>query len=249
MNKRLYVLIAVLVFASMVAGACTPAATATSAPPPAATSGGGAATEAPTAPPASSGPKTVTIAYSQEPDNVRLEYSDMTYAAWLDQLVDANLATWDNTDTFVPELAAEIPSTDNGGISADGLTITWHLKPGLKWSDGEPITSKDVLFTWQTMVDPGNAVISRSGFTQISGIDTPDDTTAVVHYSTLYPAWQLTFAVGTQGISGGLLPEHILQGKTGLETDPENSPADRRGRPVHDPGVGCRRSHDHGAQP
>jgi len=214
-NRKLYALLSVLVLASMALSACG-GATPTQAPV--------GATAAPTQPPPPTptpAPKIVTISYSQEPDNVRLEYSDMTYAAWLDQLIDANLATWDNTDTFVSELAADVPTTANGGISADGLTITWHLKPGLKWSDGQPITSKDVLFTWQSMMDPKNAVISRAGFDHISSIDTPDDTTAVLHFSSLYPAWQLIYAVGAQGISGGLLPEHYYAGKTGLEKDPE----------------------------
>ena len=196
MNRKLYLVLAVLVLTSMILSAC---------------GGGGAAPSN----------KKVTISYSQEPDNIRLEYSNMTYSAWLDQIIDAGLGTWDNTDTYVPELAAEIPTAANGGISADGLTITWKLKPNLKWSDGQPLTSKDVLFTWQSQMDPKNAPISTAGFKQITSIDTPDDLTAVLHYAALYPAWQLTFAVGAQGISGGLLPAHILQGKTGLEKDPE----------------------------
>ncbi|HUH98079.1 MAG TPA: peptide ABC transporter substrate-binding protein [Anaerolineales bacterium] len=196
MNRKLYILLAVLVLASMVLSACGGA-------------GGTAAV------------KKVTVSYSQEPDNVRLEYSNMTYAAWLDQIVDASLLTWDENDQLVAELAADVPSAANGGVSADGLTITFHLKPGLKWSDGQPLTSKDVLFTWQSQEDPKNAPISRAGWDQISGIDTPDDTTAVVHFKQLYAPWYTLFAVGAQGASGGLLPAHVLQGKTGLEKDPE----------------------------
>ena len=89
MNKKLYPLIAVLVLASMLVGACTPAATATGAP--AATAA--PATEAPTS---SAAPKILTIAYSQEPDNVVGEYSNMTYAVWLDQVVMAGLGKWDD---------------------------------------------------------------------------------------------------------------------------------------------------------
>jgi peptide/nickel transport system substrate-binding protein len=143
----------------------------------------------------------------------------MSYSAWLDQSIQVGLGTWDANNNLVPELATEIPSTANGGISADGLTITWHLKPCLFWSDGQPITSADVKFTWQVETDPGNSVYSRAGYNQISSIDTPDDTTAVLHFSSLYPGWQTLFDSGPNN-QGNLQPEHILKGKTGLEKDP-----------------------------
>lgn len=228
--KRIYLLVSLVMVASIVLAACGGAA-ATSAPTQPSASTGvpatgpteapatQAATEAATSAP--TGSKSITIAYSQEPNNLVSEYSDMTYAAWIAQIIGANLATWDNTDTYVPVLATEIPTTDNGGISADGKTITWHLKPGLKWSDGEPITSKDVAFLWKSQVDPANAPFTRAGWDHITGVDTPDDTTAVVHFSSVYAPWQGLFATAAQGAAGQLLPSHILEGKTGLEKDPE----------------------------
>jgi len=204
----------VLIFASIVLAGCAPAATPTAAP---ATQAAATAVPPPTA---TSVPKIVTIAYSQEPDNVIGEYSNMTYSAWLDQIVGAGLGTWDGKNAFVPDLASEVPTAANGDISADGLTITWKLKPGLKWSDGQPLTSKDVAYTWQSQMDPKNAPVSRSGFDHISSVDTPNDTTAVLHFSSLYPSWQGLFAVGAQGVTGPILPAHILQGQTGLEKSP-----------------------------
>ena len=50
---------------------------------------------------------------------------------------------------LVPKLAAEIPTVENGGISADLTSITWKLAPDLKWSDGTPVTADDAVFTWQ----------------------------------------------------------------------------------------------------
>jgi peptide/nickel transport system substrate-binding protein len=53
----------------------------------------------------------------------------------------------------VPDLATEVPTKENGGISEDGLTWTFHLKPGLKWSDGQPLTAEDVEFTYNFAID------------------------------------------------------------------------------------------------
>ncbi len=60
----------------------------------------------------------------------------MQEAFRITQLTLAGLGEWDYLGNFVPELAADVPSATNGGISPDGLSITWKLKPGLLWSDG-----------------------------------------------------------------------------------------------------------------
>jgi peptide/nickel transport system substrate-binding protein len=165
------------------------------------------------------GGKTVTVAFSQEPDLVDALFSSMSYADWAAQGVLVGLGTWDAKNNLVPELATDVPTAANGGVSADGLTITWHLKKGLKWSDGQPLTSADVKFTWQVLTDPGNAVYTRAGYDQITSVDTPDDTTAVLHFKSLYPGWQTLFTSGPNN-QGNLQPEHLLKGKTGLEKDP-----------------------------
>lgn len=206
MNKRMYLLIAAVAVASMIMAGCAP----TAAGP--ASTGGGA-----TAAPAQKG---INIAYEQEPDNLQGLFSNMSFSVWVGQMFGAGLGKWDDKSNFVPYMATDIPTAANGGISADGLTITWHLKPGLKWSDGQPLTSKDVAFTWKAETDKGNAVITRSGYDQITAVDTPDDTTAVLHFSSLYPAWPTLFTLGPNNY-GMLLPAHLLEGKTGLEKDPE----------------------------
>ena len=73
----------------------------------------------------------------------------------------------------VPMLAVDVPTVENGGISHDGLTITYHLRPNAKWTDGVPVTSKDVKFSWQAIMNPNTNVISRHGYDDVSHIETP----------------------------------------------------------------------------
>jgi len=230
-KRNLYILMSLVVLASMVLAACGGGATtevpATEPPAPAteppATE---AATEAPVAcTPVGSEPiafpdggKSVTGAFDQEPDAIVPYFSQMSFAVWVTQLTLVGLAEWDDQSNFVPELAAEIPSAENGGVSADGLTITWKLKDCLFWSDGTPLTSKDVKFTWEAVMDPGSAPATRTGYEKIASIKTPDDLTAVITFAELYPPWQTLFTQGPNN-QGAILPEHILGGQTALETN------------------------------
>ena len=67
------------------------------------------------------------------------------------------LMTVSGDGKFTPVLAAEVPSKDNGGLGADGKTVTYKLKPGVKWADGEPFTADDVVFTFKYVTDKETA--------------------------------------------------------------------------------------------
>ena len=92
----------------------------------------------------------------------------------------------DDKGNPLPMLATVVPTTQNGGISADGLTITYHLRKDAKWTDGVPVTSKDVKWSWQAIMNPDNNVVSRHGYDYVKSIDTPDDATVVVHLKTKF---------------------------------------------------------------
>ncbi len=64
------------------------------------------------------------------------------------QNVFDNLWRFDDKLNIVPDIATAVPTQANGGISADGLTYTIHLNPAAKFSNGDPVTSKDVLYSW-----------------------------------------------------------------------------------------------------
>jgi peptide/nickel transport system substrate-binding protein len=128
-------------------------------------------------------------------------------------------ALWDINDKgeFVPNLAAEVPTLENGGISPDGLVWKINLKKGVKWQDGAPFTAKDVEFTYQTIVNPNIAIRSRSGFDLISEFKIIDDHSAEIHLSEPY----VPFAWAWQKMH--IVPEHILSKVPDMNTAEYNS--------------------------
>ena len=88
-----------------------------------------------------------------------------------------------------PNLAKEVPTVQNGGVSADGKTITYKLKEGVLWSDGTPFTCEDVKFTWQAIMTPGIGITSTTGYADVESVECPNPTTVVVKYKTFYAAY------------------------------------------------------------
>ncbi|MBK6792393.1 MAG: hypothetical protein IPG80_07575 [Anaerolineales bacterium] len=129
------------------------------------------------------------------------------------------------------------------------MTITYKLKDCIFWSDGEPITSADFVFNWQAAMDPANAPVSRGGWDKIASVEAPDERTVVITFSELYPSWPTIFNLGPNNLSGGLLPAHVFEGQTGLETNPADPPTHLGWRSVGHQRMGTRRSHDPRPQP
>ena len=65
------------------------------------------------------------------------------------------LANFNEKGDLVARLAESLPTVENGGVAADFTSITWKLKPGVKWSDGSDLTAADVVFTWNYCTAPG----------------------------------------------------------------------------------------------
>lgn len=84
------------------------------------------------------------------------------------------LAGYRPDGSLVPRLAATIPSRANGGISADGATITWTLKQGVRWSDGTAMTAEDVVFTWKYCLAHGSGCQRRQVFDDVVSVQALD---------------------------------------------------------------------------
>jgi peptide/nickel transport system substrate-binding protein len=128
---------------------------------------------------------------------------------FVDFLMFSRLVTRDDKGNDIPDLAAAVPSLENGGISKDQRTITYHLRKNAKWQDGVAVTSRDVKYTWQQIMNPRNNVVSKHGYDQIASIDTPDDWTVVVHMKTVFPPMIDTFFADSDS-PYEILPEHLL---------------------------------------
>jgi peptide/nickel transport system substrate-binding protein len=164
-------------------------------------------------------PDTVRIGLYEEPDTLNPVTSSMAFASDVFQLIFDGLIRYDGQGHAIPDLARELPTFANGGISRDGRTITYHLMPNVRWSDGAPLTSADVRFTWQQIMKPANNTVSRDGYDRIERIDTPDPTTVRIVLRAPYPPAVFLFRDLNQG---SILPKHILDGTANINTTPFN---------------------------
>lgn len=199
--KRTLILFAVLVVvASMALSACGPATPAAPTTPAAQPTQAAQATQAA---PAFKG--TVTITFTQQPDNLNPMYTDMFFAGILREFYLKPAWTFDENANAVPVLAKEIPSVSNGGLSEDGKTVTIKLRDDITWSDGQPLTADDFVFTYEMIVSDKNVPLSRYPYEEfVASVTAPDKTTVVVNFKQPFAPWltRLFFYV---------LPKHILQ--------------------------------------
>ena len=109
----------------------------------------------------------------------------------------------------VPVLAAVVPTLENGGISRDGRTITYHLRRGVVWQDGAPFSSRDVAFSYGAIMNPSNAVPTRHGYDVIARAETPDPYTIVLRLKRPFAPFVHTFFAHSDA-PYMIVPAHLL---------------------------------------
>ena len=131
------------------------------------------------------------------------------------------LAGWDGEGNLVPFLAAEVPTQANGGLAADGRSVTWKLKPGVKWHDGKDFSADDVVFTWQYAGDPAAAMTTVSVYKDLK-VSKVDSHTVRVEFAKPTPFWAEPF-VGSVGL---IVPRHVFEPYMGAKS--RDNPANVR---------------------
>ena len=131
------------------------------------------------------------------------------------------LAAWDHDGNMVPILAAEVPTSSNGGVSRDGKTITWKLKRNVLWHDGKPFTADDVVFTAAYAADPATSAYTKGSYSDVK-VTKVDSHTVKVEYQKASPFW----ADPLVSAAGMIIPKHIFESFKGATS--RDAPANLR---------------------
>ncbi len=123
------------------------------------------------------------------------------------------LAAWDSQAQLRAVLAAELPSRDNGGLAADGRTVTWKLRQDVRWHDGQPFTADDVVFNWAYARDPATAAVTAGSYNAIT-VEKVDDHTVRITSPTPLTFWADAFV----GSNGMIIPKHLFADYTGAKS-------------------------------
>lgn len=166
----------------------------------------------------------VNVIYWQAPSILNPFLSGGTKDIESASLVIEPLARYNEKGELVPYLAAEIPTVENGGVSADLTSITWKIAPGLLWSDGSALTSADVVFTWTYCTHPEGGCAQLAKFEGITNVEALDDLTVKVTFGAPKPNPYGAFVGGQSPIIQKAQFENCLGAKAPECTDANFGP-------------------------
>ncbi|MBV8368818.1 MAG: peptide ABC transporter substrate-binding protein [Candidatus Eremiobacteraeota bacterium] len=170
-------------------------------------------------------PDRLVFSAAADPKNLNPAFASASPVLDLSAFLFSYTVRYDDHAKPVPDAVSEVPTVENGDVSADGKTIKYKLRHGIKFHDGVELTCTDLRFTWQVMMNPKNNVITTDGWNKIRDVDCSDPYVAVVHMKETYaPFLQQLWSLNG---NGPIMPEHLLaklnDSKGSLNTAPYNS--------------------------
>ncbi|HTD36498.1 MAG TPA: peptide ABC transporter substrate-binding protein [Candidatus Limnocylindrales bacterium] len=153
-------------------------------------------------------------------DNLNPLLSGQAAVTDLAQFLFSGLIRFDERGEPIPDAATTVPTRANGGISADGKTITYHLRGDVEFADGHPVTADDVVFSWRQVLNPRNNVPYHFPYDKAESVVAKDAHTVVVRLRA--PSAPFVSNFFRCGAQGSILPKHLLDGKPDLNQDPFN---------------------------
>lgn len=162
--------------------------------------------------PAQRDPNTLRLLYSRSAvilnPHLATGYQDFEAS----RLVYEPLASYNQAGELVPFLAETIPTEANGGLAADGTSVTWKLRQDVTWADGEPFTAEDVVFTFEFIRNPEVAAATAQFYETVESVEAIDDHTVKITFTNPTAAWDAVFT----GKTGMILPQHQFADYNGL---------------------------------
>ncbi|MBV8150411.1 MAG: hypothetical protein JOY59_02545, partial [Candidatus Eremiobacteraeota bacterium] len=153
-------------------------------------------------------PGVLRFAENADPKSLDPVLASSAIVGDLSMFIFSYAVRYDQNAKPVPDAVVRIPTLENGDVSKDGLTLRYRLRPNVKWQDGQPLTCRDLRFTWQAVMNPHNNVVTTDGYRDIKSIDCTDPYVAVVHMKRVYAPY-LQQLWGVNG-NAPILPEHVL---------------------------------------
>lgn len=157
----------------------------------------------------------IVIVIPEDPPSFNPIVADTGYDSLVMELVMLGLSDIDANGNVFPELAAELPTVENGGVVLDEdagtMSVTWKLRDDVQWADGAPVTADDVVFTYDSIVDPelGGWI---PGIDYIDSVEKVDDYTITVNYTSVYTGYLTQFG-GEQVV---VWPAHYCDASQGF---------------------------------
>ncbi|HXX39193.1 MAG TPA: peptide ABC transporter substrate-binding protein [bacterium] len=151
------------------------------------------------------------LLYWQAPTILNPHLAQGTKDFHASHVVCESLMSVDAAGKFTPVLAANVPSRENGQVAADGKSVIYKLKRGVRWADGRPFTSDDVVFTYQFIANKQTGATTYGSYVNVAKVEPVDPSTVKITFNAPTPAWYLPF-VGTLGM---ILPRHALDAYIG----------------------------------
>ena len=175
----------------------------------------------------------LVIGITQFPSTLHPNIDSMLAKSYVLAMTQRPLTVYDHEWSLICMLCVELPTLENGGAVLEktptgeqGVAVTYTLQPEARWGDGKPITTEDVLFTWQVGREPLAGIANQEMYRRILSIDVHDDKTFTLH------ADRVTFEYAAIN-DFSVLPAHVerpifeanpaeYRNRTAFETDSTN---------------------------
>lgn len=155
----------------------------------------------------------IIVGLSQEPTVFNPVVSGLEVDRGVQYAIFDSLWRIDENAQLVPNLATQIPTVENGGVSADGLAYTFTVRTDAKWHDGTPLTARDILFTHSKIMDPNIPSPIKLGHDKVATIEAPDDATIELTLSEPFAPFLIVWG------DTYVIPQHVLEGQDFLTSD------------------------------